>query len=209
MSNVGLVIARYDEDLAWVNEAQEQNPDLNVYIYNKTSVPFTTMRHAHHYNYIEDEGGNEAATYLLHMLRMFDSEFGDRLTLFVQGRPYDHVHKEQLYRIIRYPEQVKHFEWLAYHKLDCKIENECHHRGLPIAEFYHDLMVQDIKSGFHFGVGGMFAVDREIIYNAGYEHLLRARELILTTYRNNEPWCILERVWDQVLYVPNAGSYTT
>lgn len=204
---VGLVVARYNEDLAWVNAAAEQNPNLNVYIYNKTDVPFTAINHAHEYHRIADEGGNEAATYLLHMINLWQRPtfLWDAVTLFVQGRPYDHVREEHLHRIIRYPDQVNYFEWLAYHMLDCPIERECHHGGLPIAPFYKDLMGRDIKSGFHFGVGGQFAVASDVILNAGLQHLQKARSLILNEYRNNEPWCILERTWNQVLYAPGAG----
>ncbi len=207
MSDVGLVVARYNEDLTWINDAQQQNPAMNVYIYNKSNTPVEGVYGPYMYQWLPNQG-NEAETYLYHMIQIAlrkGSDY-DGVTLFVQGRPYDHVFQEHLYRLIRNPELVRDFEWLAYHKLDCKVSNQCHHGGLPIAPFYKDLMGKDIEDYFHFGVGGMFAVDRDIIWNVGLERLERARELVLTTYRSNEPWCILERTWDQVLDVPNAGK---
>jgi len=200
MTSVGLVVARYNESLTWLNELYEQNSAVKIYVYNKGNTDIEQV-----YAPIEQHDrlnvGNEAETYLWHMLRMahrLNAE-NDAVTLFVQGNPYDHVHKEHLYRIIHQPDTVKDFEWLAYHILDCKVKNECHHRGLPITEFYHELLQHDIPQDFLFGVGGMFAARDTLILNAGVDRLTRARDLVIGTYKDDEPWCILERIWDKVL----------
>jgi hypothetical protein len=204
MASVGLVVARYNEDFDWIYDAQAQNPEMNIYVYNKGEAMqnlrpgiFWIKRRA---------GGNEAETYLTHMIDslMFDSL--DDVTLFVQARPYDHVRQDHLYRIIRNPETVQSFEWLAFHHLDCRVANECHHGGLPISRFYQEVMGKQISDLFHFGVGGMFAIRKEHIIAVGIDHLRKLREMILTDYKDDMPWCILERTWDQVLHVPNAGS---
>ncbi len=200
MTSVGLVVARYNEDLSWINEAQAQNAELNVYIYNKHPSPIEHVVGPYHYEY-RPNVGNEAETYLYHIIRTYG--WSDDVLLFVQGRPYDHVYKEQLYSIIRDPEQVHDFTWLAYHKLNCNIEDECHHHALPIAPFYRDLMGRDIRSGFEFGVGGQFAVTYAAIVDTDINRYKRARDLVLGEYRTNEPWCILERTWDKVILEPD------
>ncbi len=204
MNSVDLVVARYNEDTSWLNSVKSLNPDLRIFVYNKGAA--LAANDTWHYDELENVG-NEAETYLWHMIYGLYLNDLARLTLFVQGRPFDHVHEHDLHHTIKHPEVVTDFKWLAFHHLDCKLENQCHHGGLPIAPFYKDLMGTDLRTNFHFGVGGQFAVSREIIEKAGLEHLQNARELVINQYKDNEPWCILERTWDQVLYVPNAGRY--
>jgi len=200
MVSVGLVVARYNEDISWLNEVYAQNNALKIYVYNKgnTSVDGVYVPVEMHDRL---NIGNEAETYLWHMLRMnhrLDTD-NDAVTLFVQGNPYDHVRKEHLYRIIRQPHTVESFEWLAYHILDCKVANDCHHRGLLISSFYKELLHHEIAQDFTFGVGGMFAARDHIILAAGTDRLTQAREMVIGTYKDDEPWCILERIWDKVL----------
>jgi uncharacterized protein DUF3431 len=204
--NIGLVVARYQEDLSWINELQEINSDLNVYIYNKHPSPIHHVKGPYRYEYRGGIGGNEAETYLYHIERQSDGEDSwykaidtlDDVTLFVQGNPFDHVRKQQLIDIISGAIQVKDFTWLAYHILDCKVANDCHHRDLPISEFYTDLLGGSIAGDFNFGVGGQFAVSKNLILSNNPSRYIQARELILGKFLFNEPWCILERLWDQV-----------
>lgn len=191
---IGLVVARYTEDVSWINEIQ--TTDMNVYIYNKSYTPVDGVFGPYRYEWRENIG-NEAETYLWHMIYNYDHL--DNVTLFVQGRPYDHVRKDQLQYVIN--NGITSFEWLAYHMLDCKVANECHHRGLPISEFYTDIFERSIAPTFNFGVGGQFAATRELIRSQDIARYTFIRDMVLTKYRNHEPWCILERIWDQVLTV--------
>jgi hypothetical protein len=202
--STGLVVARYQEDLSWINELQEINPDLNVYIYNKHPSPIQHVKGPYRYEYRGGIGGNEAETYLYHLmsaLNMSNSLYLDDMTLFVQGNPFDHVRKQQLIDVITNDDSIKgkDFIWLAYHILDCKVSNDCHHRGLPISEFYTDLFGDTIAPHFNFGVGGQFAVTRRAVTRTSTARYFYAHDLILGKFLFNEPWCILERIWDQVV----------
>lgn len=75
--SIGLVVARYNEDLSWLEKFQ----DKNVYIYNKgndeiqDSIKLPNI-------------GREAHTYLTHIINNYDKL--DDITIFSQGNP-DHA----------------------------------------------------------------------------------------------------------------------
>lgn len=194
--NVGLVVARYREDVSWLNEFTDMYKNLYVYVYNKYPEPIIGAKR--YYYEFRENVGNEAETYLSHMIRYYRTNRDD-ITLYVQGNPFDHVRKDQLHEVISNPDRVDTFQWLASHILDCRVANECHHHALPITEFYQDIFNKQVPELFHFGVGGQFVIHSSILDTVPLDRLYLARELILTTYRNNEPWCILERLWNQLV----------
>jgi hypothetical protein len=76
-----LVVARYKEDLDWLNKI-----DLNVFrpiIYNKGLPLDIKFNHTNLANV-----GREAHTYLFHILKYYDNL--PEYTIFVQGNPLDH-----------------------------------------------------------------------------------------------------------------------
>lgn len=196
---VGLVVARYKEDLTWINEFTDRYGDqLNVYIYNKYPSPIEHVKGPYRYEFRENVG-NEAETYITHML----NQYKDEATFFVQGKPFDHVRKDQMFELMDNPSRIT-FEWLAFHHLPCEpMKNGCHHPELRFQEFYNDIFGKNIPDYFSFGVGGQFAISSEIMQHINVDRLSTVRNLVITKYADNWPWCFLERVWDQVLTHPN------
>jgi len=75
----GLVVARYNENLDWINNL---NKDINIFIYNKgekiNSIENTSLPNI----------GREAHTYLTHIVNNYDNL--DDILIFSQGNP-DHI----------------------------------------------------------------------------------------------------------------------
>ena len=75
--SIGLVVARYNDDLEWLNDFQ----DKNLYVYNKGN---DTVNNSVKLPNI----GREAHTYLTHIINNYDNL--DDVTIFTQGNP-DHA----------------------------------------------------------------------------------------------------------------------
>ncbi len=199
MPSIGLVVSRYNEDVTWLNEFTEKHDNLNVYLYNKKPEPIIGVYGPYLYEF-RPNVGNEAETYLTHMIRNHNNP-KDAVTLYVQGNPWDHMHREQMHRIIE--NGVESFEWLAFHHLPCEaMKNGCHHPELKFQEFYNDIFGKNIPDYFSFGVGGQFAVNSEVVNATPLDRLYQVRDLVLDKYADNWPWCFLERTWDQVIKNP-------
>jgi hypothetical protein len=80
-----IVIARYNEDLSWVNFI---NPcKMEHIIYNKGPDNIQP-----HYNVTKlDNIGKEAETYLQHIIQNYDNLHNDDYIMFCQGTPFDHM----------------------------------------------------------------------------------------------------------------------
>lgn len=83
MSQYNLVIARYNEDINWLNNIQNTH---RIFLYNKGDDDIYL-----HNVYIEKlkNVGREAHTYITHIINNYDN-LGD-ITIFCQGRIDDHL----------------------------------------------------------------------------------------------------------------------
>jgi hypothetical protein len=84
MQDVGVVVARYNENLNWLNE----NRDYNLYIYNKGHSPILSPPPKSTIVPLPNVG-RESHTYLTHIIDHYDSL--NTTTVFVQGNISDHI----------------------------------------------------------------------------------------------------------------------
>lgn len=90
MQDVGIVVARYNENLAWLNE----NKDHSIYIYNKGHSPILSP--PMNSSIIPmDNVGRESHTYLSHIVNNYDSL--NTTTVFVQGNISDHIDRRNIH----------------------------------------------------------------------------------------------------------------
>lgn len=106
---VDLVVARFQEDLSWLRRVPRP---VRVWIYNKG--PEVVPPRPGVSTIALPNVGREAHTYLHHLVTRYE-ELAD-LTVFVQGRPFDHV--PDLHRVLRGvaagEESVSVFRWLGF-----------------------------------------------------------------------------------------------
>ena len=194
---IELVVARYQEDLSWLNNIPSS---LRVTVYNKgpaLSLPATPLPNI----------GREAHTYLRHLLARYDAP--PALTVFVQGKPFDHA--PDLHKILRALAagelSVADFKWLGFladtddnrgRRLFVPWSKNPAREELPLDEFYEKLFDTPAPETFRFFAGAQFIVTAACRRRRPREFYERA--LRLTEEMPLAAHC-LERLWDRVFGV--------
>jgi hypothetical protein len=149
--------------------------------------------------------GYEAHTYLTHIITRYDS-LSD-LTVFAQGRPFDHVpdfHKK-LRRLAKGDERVEEFKWLGFvvdyddpkgHRVFRSWSKNRDGRELNLCGFFRSLWDCSAPERIVFYPGAQFIASKELILKQPLSFYERA--LALSTEFADAGHCF-ERTWDRVL----------
>jgi len=197
---VDLVVARWEEDLAWLGNVAS---GIRPQVYNKgapgawpgeTALP---------------NQGREAHTYLHHLVEHYDAL--SVVTVFCQGRPFDHAFDFHriLARLAREGlADPPGFEWIG-HIIDTddaagsllyqKWSKNPEGRPLDLAGTWADVFGTPCPERFTFACGAQFAATRARLRSrprAFYERALEAG-----TAREDAPHAF-ERMWNHVFGVP-------
>jgi hypothetical protein len=185
---VNLVVARYKEDLSWINELPKFD---KIMIYDKENE--SILSRVDLFAFWDKSGfpvsleilpnvGREVHSFLWHMI-MHEV---DKPTLFLQGNPFAHIPKEQLMTAIY--GYVEGFDAIGTNWHYCDAWGHPHHPNLPVGRFYQEVTGKEINE-IRFIPGGQFIVDRnpKDLY-----------KIIEVCDRYPEyPW-IMERLWSYV-----------
>lgn len=188
-----LVVARYDEDLAWLKRVPKE---FRTTVYDKGDGSSGGVP-------LKNEG-REAHTYLHHLSERYDS-LAD-VTVFVQGRPFDHapdLHKK-LKAYAAGSDAVADFRWLGFladtddprgRRLFVPWSKNPERLELQLDKFHRELFGAAGPDAYRFFVGAQFAVKRTTAH-------LRPREFYgkaagLAVQFPFAPHCF-ERCWDRV-----------
>ncbi|MBN1770329.1 MAG: DUF3431 domain-containing protein [Deltaproteobacteria bacterium] len=195
-----LVVARYAERVEWTRHVPRS---VRVTVYDKggdldaADFPRATLVRL-------PNVGREAQTYLHHIVERFERPAA--LTVFCQGRPFDHAH--DLHRVLRAlaagRETVADFRWLGFtidtddprgRRLFVRWTKNEDGRELRLDEFHRLLFGEPAPERVRFYPGAQFAVTAERIRSrprAFWEH---ARELAAAF--PDAAHCF-ERLWDRL-----------
>lgn len=201
MTMIDLVVARYQEDLAWL---RNNPPGLRTVVYDKNpaaphpgSTPLPNI-------------GREAHTYLHHIVSHYDALAP--LTVFVQGKPFDHVFdlRKTLRELIQNPHidnpNIEGFRWLG-HIIDTDTSDGALFKiwsknpeggGIDLAGFHHELFGTEGPEEYAFHLGAHFIVTAERVHSRPLEFYQRALQLSVEFHEG--PHCF-ERMWDRVFGV--------
>jgi len=188
-----LVVARYDEDLAWLKRVPK---DFRITIYDKGDgasggIPLLNE-------------GREAHTYLHHLAERHDS-LAD-LTVFVQGHPFDHapdLHK-QLGAYAEGTAAAADFYWLGFladtddprgRRLFVPWSKNPERKELQLEDFHRELFGEPGPDAYRFVVGAQFAVTRATAHRRPREFYRKAADIAARFPL--APHCF-ERCWDRV-----------
>lgn len=198
MYSIELVIARYREDLNWLNNTP---PGLKRTVYDKSGNALVS-------NAISlPNVGREAHTYLHHLISHYDS-LAD-WTIFCQGRPFDHAYDfhHTLRDFAAQPDAIGSFRWLG-HLIDTD-DNQGYTlfrtwsknedgRTLDLRRFHQELFGTAGPPEYTFVLGAQFAVHRDLVRSRPltfYEHALHLSQTF-----PDAAHCY-ERLWDRVFGV--------
>lgn len=189
MHSTELVVARYNENLKWLDTIPS---DVKVTVYNKG-------QHLEYPNTPLQNIGRESDTYLQHIILNYNN-IADR-TIFVQGDPFYHV--DNLLENIQKPSEGIIF--LANRTVTDNNEGCPNHCGLDIKSVAAELGVEATK--YTFAAGAQYIVPKAFIISKPlnwWERALEVHNRPTGKYRgniNDKPW-IFERLW------PNIWNHT-
>lgn len=188
-----LVVAHYNEDLAWLRRVP---PEFRVTVYHKGAADSPGER--------LPNVGREAHTYLYHLAEHYD-DLAD-VTIFVQGHPFDHapdLHK-RLRALASGKESVTDFWWLGFladtddsrgRRLFVPWSKNTAREELDLEGFHLRLFGEAGPSEYRFFVGAQFAVTREAAHRRGLDFFKAARDLAVDFPLAPH---YFERCWDRV-----------
>lgn len=209
--NSDLVVARYNEDVAWLRPLLAKSKSrsntwrpFRIVVYNKGD----NLGIPKHQVIQLPNLGREAHTYLHHIITCWDqlAEY----TIFIQGNPFDHCHNlfDCINKHLSYATVYDDFIPLGCY--NCCDGNAWPHHPfpIPIAATYASLFNCTPPQNFSFVIGAQFIVSRRTIKSKPREFYERAMELVnkdqgasLGYEDNSGLTCwgyVLERLWSYI-----------
>lgn len=204
-----LIVARYNEDLAWLKRVPKE---FQITVYDKGDGASGAVR-------LPNEG-REAHTYLHHLSERYDSLAN--LTVFVQGHPFDHapdLHK-RLRAYAESADSVTDFHWVGFladtddprgRRLFVPWSKNPERKELQLGQFHRELFGEPGPDAYRFFVGAQFALTRAAAYRRPREFYEKAADVAVRFPL--APHCF-ERCWDRVFCCDGtagrlAGGQTT
>ena len=198
---IELVVARYLEDLSWVNNIP---PQINARIYDKSPSGNTP------------NVGREAHTYLHHICENYDAL--PDLTVFAQGKPFDHAfdfHKTLRALAAATANEsgdVAAFQWLGHiidtddcngARLFATWSKNSGDERLDMNGFHRALFGTDGPPTYTFVLGAQFIASRDLIRSRSLPFWLNALEVSMNF--PDAAHCY-ERSWDRVFGVEGIDA---
>ena len=205
MKKYDLIIARYNEDLHWINRLNLNN--IELYIYNKglnnIHLPYKPLINI----------GGDTHTFITHIVENYNKL--PEYLIFTQGNPYnrckniidlinthiddkfvylsDHIIKSETlngwYETIIMGEQNK--PWFETNK---HLFNKC----FTLKELSDIILPNEVPFNIEFGAGQQFIVHKQYILNRGLNFYINILDRFSFDYIL--PWNI-ERLWKYILKV--------
>jgi hypothetical protein len=205
---IELVVARFRESVDWTRNVPAA---VRVTIYDKGgdlaagSVPHAEVRRL-------PNVGREAHTALHHLMEQWETLAP--LTVFCQGRPFDHAwdFHHTLRALAAGAERVDGFRWLGHlvdtddaegRRLFVRWSKNADGRGLALDALHTALMGAPAPPLVRFFGGGQFAVTAELARRRSAEFWERARGLAASF--PDAAHCF-ERIWDRVFGVDGVPA---
>lgn len=174
MTKKKYIVARYREDLAWLDRIRDHQDTVDVVVYDKSQYYLNV--------------GREAETFARGILDSWDDMVRARAThlVFLQGNPFDHVSMEAIIDAPASPEVVP---------LGKMHESDAHgypdHPRLPIGAMW-SVLGQDPRASWSFVAGAQYIVPADHILRHGYAFWQRVHGLL---YEERLCAWTMERFW--------------
>lgn len=201
---IGLIIARYNESIKWLNDMTIRFDQ--IYVYNKGSDSETDclkdinneIKTRITYKNLPNVG-KEGHTYLWHMINNRDHLEND--LIFTQANPFDHLIKKQCAtvpffesRISSFQKSDKDFEGFgAKHYLWCVGSGV--KRDKVLQNLHEKMFKTEFNPEYRFNNGGIFAVERSNVLNRTPEFYNMLINTPMSTHINPHEGYALERLW--------------
>jgi hypothetical protein len=189
---VDVVIARYNEDLSWVDNIREKYPEYNIIVYNKgshipNSIPLLNV-------------GRESDTYLTHIINNYTNLAN--ITIFLQGNPFDHISLDGLYELL--DSKTETIFSPRYGK--CNIDYNTHfytrdrnRSKYAIGQWWNVVFNKPYPYELHVIWNALFTVNKTSILNNSLEFYKNALNTVNYVIDAEEAQ-YFERTWGNIFY---------
>jgi len=192
-----MVVARYKENVDWLNNLSNRD-NLKITVYNK----FFDEE-----NFLPNEAGREAHTYLYHIYTNYDSLA--EYTIFTQANPFDHAPELlEAVKLMTYNNDEYDFKsfvnYFGSPSLWSDIDGYPHHPGLDLRPGIKEIFPNSSQQQFEFYPGAIFMASKINIRKRSKDFYLKCLELSKnTTWRephgNGACGYFFERTWKYIL----------
>jgi hypothetical protein len=175
INNITIVVARYNEDITWI----EQFPFANIVIYNKGEKLFSVESDKKYNEILLENVGREGHTYYKYIYDNYDHL--EDYTIFLQGIPFDHSPNiiENINKFINDKSLIIDFEFLSEQILECNLSGCSYHGYLPLVSVYEQIFNErKYEMAFTFGTGAQFIVSKMRIMKHPREFYLKLVEML-------------------------------
>ena len=185
---LNIVIAHYKEDFGWIEDVKGIGNLILIHkggdadIYQKSGVPTYQLRNI----------GRESHSFLEFIVMTYDYINPEYKYVFLQGNPFDHVTKVELYHNLYMASPN-----LIGRRFSCDPNGWPHHEGLPINDVCEKLGL-GTQSHINFAAGGQFLVTGEQIRSrpkSFYELALKVLFEGSDNHVNPINGFVFERIW--------------
>lgn len=199
-----IVIARYNEDISWINQISQIFD--KIYVYNKgndsKNICLKNIDSDILSKIIYKElpnVGREGHTYLWHILN-YRNALEDKVS-FVQGNPFDHLLKKTVVTVSYLQNLIQNFN---NNSLDFKGYGAKHHiwyvglggkRNTILKNMHNNLFTNEFNKDYKFNNGGIFSVTKQSILNRSLQFYQYIMDTPISSHINPHEGFVLERLW--------------
>jgi hypothetical protein len=199
-----LIIARYEEDVSWIENIDSS--DINIFLYNKGKEDIPILLKKPIFYKTLKNIGRDPHTYIHHIVENYDNL--PEYIIFVQGNPFDHCSNlfEKISNHTTEDFLFLHSTRIIEEPIACGWEHKvfAQKREEDIFDFFYfgevarKYLGGDAPQIFRFAPGQQFIASRDKIMCRSLEYY----ETILNDFNKNYllPW-MLERMWQYILKV--------
>lgn len=196
-----LIIARYNENVEWIN--MFINDNFTVYLYNKgpDNIDENIINNQNVIYEKLPNVGRESHTYLYHIIK-YREHIAD-YNIFSQANPFDHLIKKQIttpeYFYNKVKEHIKtniNTDFFAF-----GAKNYTWWVGLGgkrndiLIHLHNKLFTNEFNNEYKFNNGGIFAVKKDAILNRSTDFYNTIINTSLNHHINPPEGFVLERMW--------------
>lgn len=188
--SLDIVIARYKEDISWIDSIIDKNFDINIHVYNK-----------HKGENLLPNVGREGHTYVYHII---DKYHDLRDTIFLQGNPFDFDHefpKGTIKKFIvdYFNEDKKELDFFSFNSNAYYVDKNGYPTRrsvpIPVGAFYEKIFGEKSSPEvFEFNAGACFFVSKKAMQNICLEKYQVMLDSLSHCKSPVEGHC-LERMW--------------
>ena len=187
MSNRGLVVAKYHEDLGWLSEVPVE---IKVYVYDKGDSSSDIQHTGYEYMRIANEG-RDPGTFLRHIVEHYGEL--DDWTYFVQGHPFDHYGRKQLFKHLSKP-VLGDYEELGKVVFNVVGNGNLESGNLELTKTYNEITGKEQLS-FEFVWGMQIVLSKRLILRRSREFYQDLLARTIELYNDTRTLPLMERIW--------------